>query len=642
MLAAFAARVRHWPALVLALVAAGVAAWARHKVFPAMSWNRDEGVYLWQVDTLRAGRLRSDDGGHPELFLPWLSAARDGGLFSQYTLGWPLVLLASVVLTGSATLALSAGAALAVVGTYAFAMEVTRRRRTASVAAAVMVASPIMAIQGGVHLSYLFTLGLGLLFGTGLLSGLRTGRMGRVLGAGVLLGWIFFTRPYDGLLWGLAFGGYALVVERLRWTRVVRPFLLVGAGALPLVLATLAYNRHVTGAPLAFPITEADPLDTFGFGQRRLMPGFPITDYSLGSGLKALAKHAFFFPWFLLGAHLGVLVAAAGAWVARRRRSTLLVLLVGAVFPLGYLPFWGTQESSQFTRIAGPVYYVPIFAGVAVLIAVALVHLHERQPRAAAALLTGLVVATVPTGLSRVQVNQELSRPQDGWRTSVEAIDGRALVFVGDAKRYLLFLNPFGSNGPELDDRLLYSVDQQPSMLDLIAEHPDRTPYLQLATEPQEDLGPKEAPVDFDVLLQPVEVRRGRLLSLDVATGAVPGRATVEAEVDGRGVRRTGAAGGAVESISVGPAGSGADLELPDRGILRITQGYGDDPSASLASPAAQVRLVFRVVDGEVEVLLPAGVFEWVELDETSEWRRRVSTAHLSVAVRPASDPRSG
>ena len=123
-------------------------------------------------------------------------------MFTQYTLGWPLVLLGSVLLTGSPTSALGFGAFLAVLGTYAFAWEVRQRAIDRRRRPLVMVASPILPIQGGVHLSYLFTLGLGLLFGVGLLSGIRTGRAWRVVGAGVLLGWIFFTRPYDAVLWG--------------------------------------------------------------------------------------------------------------------------------------------------------------------------------------------------------------------------------------------------------------------------------------------------------------------------------------------------------------------------------------------------------------------------------------------------------
>ena len=629
---------RHWPALVLAALAAAVAAWARYRIYPGLSFNRDEAVYLWQVETLDQGFLKSTDGGRPGLFLPWLSGARDGSLFTQYTLGWPLVLLAAKVLTGSVASALYAGASLAVIGTYALAWEVTQRRATAILAATCMVASPIVAIQGGIYLSYLFTLGLGLLFGVGLLSGIRTGRPGRVVIAGALLGWIFFTRPYDGLLWGITFGLYAIIATRHQWRQLVRPFLLVAIGATPLVLATMAYNLSTTGAPLAFPITAVDPLDTFGFGLRRMMPGSGSTQYSLPAGLYALAKHAFFFPWFLLGSYLGIGVAAAGLWRARHRQTTLLIVMMGLMFPLGYLPFWGTWVSGQFTRVSGPIYYLPLYTSIVVLIAIALVEWYPRHHAGVSALGVALVLATLPPAISRLHVNNHLSTPQQAWLRSVEAIDGPAIVFVGDTKGHLLFLNPFSANGPQLNDRILYAVDQRPDMLDLIADEPNRRPYLQWASASQEDLGPKEKPVSFDVVLEPVTVARGATLNLQVTAGDPHGESVVaiEVRVDGQSIRRHAPAGTPLPPLTIGPPGGTADLILPPRGVLVITLGYGATEEAALTAPRAQHRMVFRRVGSEVEVLVPANRFVYEKLLDRSEWRHRLITPDLAVAITPA------
>lgn len=632
-------RLRHWPAGLLALVAALVAVWARYRIFPHFSWNRDEPVYLWHMETLRTGRLTSSDGGHPELFLPWLSGRGEGVLFSQYTLGWPLVLLVADVVTGSPTAALGLGAALAVLGTYAFAWELLRDRSIAIGAAAVMIASPILPVEGGVHLSYLLTLGLGLLFGVGLLSGIRTHNMGRVIGAGVLLGWIFLTRPYDAILWGLAFGTYAIVVHRDRWRDLLKPFLSCAMAALPLVAMTLAYNRHVTGSLLQFPITVADPMDTFGFGRRRLMPGFPITDYTPSSGLRAIAKHAFFLPWFLAGSYLSVGVAAGGLWVGRRQRSTLAILLIGAVFPLGYFPFWGTQQSSEFTRVAGPVYYIPLFACLAVLIATAITRLRDRHPAGAIALVVTMVLATVPFAQSRLSLNHELSAPQEGWRTSVEPIEGPAIVFVADAADYLMFLNPFSSNGPGLDDDILYAVDDDPAMLDLIAEQPGRTAYVQQASAPQEDLGPKEDPAPFEVTLTPVEVRRARAFTLGLTAGD-PGDAglvAVEVRVGEQVIRASVPAGASLPRFRLAPMGaSPADLGLPERGTLSVTVGYGDTEAGALREPRAGQEVQFRVVDGMVEVLLPTTKLERSRVGDTWQWRQRPTTSDLQVELNPA------
>lgn len=638
----------HWPAAVLAVAAALIALWARHHLFPAYSWNRDEPVYLWHVDVLRSGRLTAPDGGFPTLFQPWLSARGDGVLFTQYTLGWPLVLLAAVLVTGSAGAGLLLGAALAVVGTYAITFELRHDRAWAIVASALMLASPILAIQGGVYLSYLFTLGLGLLFGAGLLSGVRRHRPWRLVGAGLLLGWIFMTRPYDAVLWALAFGGYVLVVDRARWRTLVRPVLLSGATALPLVVATLAYNRHVTGSSLQFPITAADPLDTFGFGPKRLMPTFEVVDYGLGKALKGTAKNIFFLPWFLVGSYVGVALAAAGLWRARRHRSTLAALFVGLAFLLGYFVFWGNYLSSLASRISGPIYLIPLYPFVCLLMAGPLLAAWERSRRLGAGLLAAVVLGTVPVAASRFDANRDLSVRQAAWRSSVEDLEGRALVFVADTAPYLIYLNPFSANGPDLDDRILYASDTDASMLDLIAAHPDRRPYLQQSTVASQELGPREDPYDFAVSLTPVDVRRASALDLDLSVMPVEGATVGALTISGPGnITRTFDLGDPVARDQVvhlgvsGATGPAADdgVPLQGEGTMLVTLGYGDTPAEALASPTVRLRLQYRVTGGVVELLLPASAQRYELVGENPQWRHEVTVPELQLAVSDGSPP---
>jgi hypothetical protein len=632
----------HWPAAVLAVVAALVALWARHTLFPAFSWNRDEPVYLWQVDALRAGHLTPTDGGFPELFQPWLSARGDGVLFTQYTLGWPLALLAAAVATGAAGNALLLGAALAVVGTYALGVELWQDRRIATVAGALMVGSPILAIQGGAYLSYLFTLGLGLLFGAALLSGVRRGRPARLLAAGVLLGWIFLTRPYDAVLWGAAFAGFVVVRDRARWRTLVRPFVLTGLAALPLVVLALAYNRHVTGGWLKFPITAADPLDTFGFGRKRLMPSFEPVDYGLGKAVRATAKNAFVLPWFLVGTYVGLVTAGVGLWQRRRDVSTLALILLSAVFPLGYFVFWGNHLSSLAARISGPIYLIPIYAPLCLLIGSVLVGWWETRRRLAWALLAALMVATVPAAVSRFDVNRDISVQQAPWRDSVAGLRGEALVFVADTARYVLYMNPFSSNGPDLDDRILYAAGGSPSMLDLMAAMPQRTAYLQRASVPSQEVGPREDPYELQVSLTPVEVRSGPSLAvtvtLDPPAGASHASLRIQAgAVDVRRAVDLGADGVSTDRFVVGLPTSTDDTEIPldERGAIRVTVGYGDSAAAAAGDPTARHTLQYRVVDGTIEVLLPSTEQRNVPVGRSHQWRHVVGLPELRIDVAP-------
>ena len=48
--------------------------------------------------------------------------------------------------------------------------------------------SPVVAVRGGVYLTYLFSVGLGTLFTANFLAGVRLGSRRRVMVAGALLG----------------------------------------------------------------------------------------------------------------------------------------------------------------------------------------------------------------------------------------------------------------------------------------------------------------------------------------------------------------------------------------------------------------------------------------------------------------------
>ncbi|MFP5256830.1 MAG: hypothetical protein ACLGI8_13390 [Acidimicrobiia bacterium] len=623
----------HWPAAVLAVAAAAVALAAKAVIFPHLSWNRDEPVYLWQMEVLRAGRLAAPDGGHPGLFLPWLSAARGGELFGQYTLGWPLALLFARVATGTATAALPLAAVLGAVGTYALGYELLGRRRTATVAGALMVASPIFALQTGVHLAYVFTLGLGLLFAALLLSGLRRRRPARLVAAGALLGWVFLTRPLDAVIWGAAVGGFALWHHRDRGRAVLGGGVIAGLAAFPFLAVTLAVNHRLTGDPLTFAMTVKDPMDTFGFGERRLMPGFAPHDYTLRSALRSTAKNAFFFPWFLAGTYVAVVVAAWAVWRGRREASTWLLLGLGLAFPVAYLPFWGTFLSSLASRISGPIYLVPLYAPVCILTASALVRWWDERPRLAWVVAVLLVVATVPAAWDRFALNRTISQSQAPWQESLEDIDEPALVLVADSGE-VLYANPFGANRPDLDGPRLFASFDGPEVLELIAEEPGRAVYLQAATVASQDLGPREDPAEPAVVVRPVEVVAGRAVTLHLAVdspgAAGPVRVVVDTGADR--LRWSGNPATAPSTVTVG-TGPGA-LELDDEGRIEVLVGWGDGASRGERPPQVRASFFYRVVDGRVEVLSLPRLEQLAALGQAAfEWRHAVTVPGLEVRV---------
>lgn len=636
---------RHrWTPAALALAAFLLSLWVQHTFYPGLSWNRDEPVYLWHVDVLRAGQLTTPDGGQPSLFLPWLSAARDGELFSQYTLGWPLALLVGTLL-GSPDLAIAFGAALTVYGSWALARELFDDRLLASVTALLMLASPILAVQGGTHLNYLFTLGLGLLFCTAMLSGVRLGSGRRLLGAGALLGWILLTRPFDAIVWGGLTVAYLAIIHRGRWREHLRRAPWLAAGLVPFVVATLLLNLRLTGRLTEFPITVADPLDKFGFGDRRLMPRFGIVPYGRRVALSSAGRNAWWLPFFLVGAHLGAGLAVAGAWLHRRHRSTLFLGALGLAFPVCYFAFFGTHISSLTARLSGPIYYIPAYFPLCALMAVALVRLRRRHAGWGMAMVGALVLISAPLAASRLLLNQELSRNNLPWARSVDDIDGRALVVVSPTP-YLLFLNPYAINGPDLDRDILYAADAGPQVLDLIEDSPDRTPYLQRSTLEARELSPREDPRTPEIVMTPLRVERGERVRLDVqAPAALANPVTVSwIEVEGgRSSRLRSTSDGRVEAtwdlVPYTGVTTSSTFRVP-RGLrtIQVVVGWGETVAAARRNPAVRRTYYVRSTSDEITILQPGTVSRyehpragtrdersWIELLDTPSLKVRAS-----------------
>lgn len=636
-----------WFPLLLVVASAVLSAVVQRWAYPHYSWNRDELTYLWHVDVLRTGSLSAPDGGFPDLFRPWLTAALDGRLFSQYSLGWPVPLLVGDLL-GSPGIALWAATALAVLGTRALAIKLYRDRLVAGLAALAMLGAPIVAIHSGMYLNYLFTLGLGLFFTTSLLSGLRLRSGPRVALAGALLGWIFLTRPYDAAIWAAVVGLYVIVTDvvpsgRSRLVAHLRLLVWFVPAFLPLLAVQLWVNHRLTGSALEFPMTAKDPLDTFGLGTRRLMPAFPEADYTLGLAVSSTARNVFWMPFFLLGAHIGGIVAATALWFRRRDERTWFLVAIGLAFPLAYLFFWGSHVSSMIARLNGPIYLIPAYVPLSILLAHQALALRRARPRAATALVVLLALITVVITGNRLWLNRQLSQAHVPWAESVEDLVEPSIVVVSPAE-YLLYLNPFGINPPDLDTDVLYVTDTGASLIDLMAQHPERPVYLQQASLPEADLIPSETPHTPEVTLTPVEVLRGEALSIHVRTTAGDEPVVVAyLELDGRTLHRTlstdARPGDVLETTWTLVPGATDTADVvgldPSVGEVRAGVGRGASEGAARTTPLLHHRYWLRSSADGVELLLPGRPFR-MDDDGTIDdpiWLEALRLDDLSVEV---------
>jgi hypothetical protein len=348
----------------------------------------------------------------------------------------------------------------------------------------IATATPVLVLQSGIFLSYVFTLCTGLFFGYFVLRGIRTQRAGSFAIAGVLLGLVFLTRPYDALLWGLPFGAFLLATG---WKSLKATLVRIGWLALGFVgpaVLMLAFNAHVTGNATNFPITAIDPLNTFGFGVRRLVPGGKTFKFDGQLALDAAGvnfEHA--APW-VFGGIAGVALGLVGVWVARRKPTTYLMLGLVVMFGVGYLNYWGIMLMAGGAPFLGPQYYFPMLVPIVVLGAIALVAAWRQRRMIALVVGVVLVAVTIPNMYDKISTNADSL--EGFYRSPYQAIHDQplphSLVFVPYYyDPYLLTNYSFAMNPPDLDASTLYAVDLGAKNVKLVKAS-DRTPYL-LVTE---------------------------------------------------------------------------------------------------------------------------------------------------------------
>ena len=284
------------------------------------------------------------------------------------------------------------------------------------------------------------------------------------------------------------------------------------------------------------------------------------------------------------------------------------------IFPLGYATFWGISLSSSFARVSGPIYFVPLLLPISILVAAALVAAWRRSHALTLVLAVVMVVATVPFLADRIDLNHTVSESQVPWRDAARSVDGHALVIVSRSGPYLLHLNPFSENTPDLDGRILYATDRGPANLQLIASHADRTPYLEST-----DLTRAQTLIPSDtaaasITVAPITVERAPVVAVTAHVTNTTGAPVVVASlrlgrtVDTRVLSTTSTLGQTFDTEWLVAAAPGTPGTLPvgkGRGGIRVDTASGSDPQAALAGEHDRLRLSFRVDGGALEVLVP-------------------------------------
>jgi 4-amino-4-deoxy-L-arabinose transferase-like glycosyltransferase len=523
---------------VAAAVAVAAAIWAvagSAVLFPHLSDNNDEAVYLLQADALREGRWFPPAGEPAAAFRPWLSADADVGYVAKYSPVHPLIIAGAHRALGSDRAALALIAAGTVAACYLLAREVLASRSAAVLAAAFLAASPLFLVLSATFLGYISCLGLLMGFAAALLAGVRLRSRAWLALSGLLLGLAVFARPFDAVLFGVPMGGWWLWSGRGSTVRRrVREAGWIGLGAaLPLV-AMAAYFLAATGSVLRPPFTLLDPSDTLGFGPRRMFPAQAALDYTPWRAMVGVGRLAGLTGFWTFGGLLMVGLVVGGLRRRRDREPAATgtpaatgapgapssppagpwLALIGLTVPLGYAFFWGSYGSTEWGGPwrFGPFYWFGILAPVSVLGAAGFRRLWRWDRLVAGFAAVGMTVVSAYVLARAAGAHQEFTAERERlYAGPLQAVGlERAVVFLPQLQGPWL-LQPFAlARNASFDAPVLWALDRgERRNLEVLHHLPGRTPYRVVAHGARTDRPPN---LGFTTSLERLTAVNGRLL----------------------------------------------------------------------------------------------------------------------------------
>ncbi|HEX2738464.1 MAG TPA: hypothetical protein VHP57_10040, partial [Acidimicrobiia bacterium] len=319
--------------------------------------------------------------------------------------------------------------------------------------------------------------------------------------------------------------------------------------------------------------------------------------------LRAAATNFLALPDWMLGGLLAISLALLAVVWRRREPTTWLLVAIAAVFPVGYLAYWGNTLMASGAEGIGPQYYIPLFPVLAVLLttAIARVSTHRRTIAVVVCAAGVALSATVLPG--KIGAQRDLTATYQRWQHPLaRASKHAALVFVphGDDP-YLLTDLPFLANDQDGSRKPLYAADLGAANVGLVATRSDLRPYvLTPELQPGDDL------FRPTIVLKPLTLLRGRDITVHLHIRNPGDRAVVTAYVQTDGhfetrVLDTDSKRGKsydVDWVLTAPQTPVDGKIAMDRLAGTVTTGVGFAPSAVLDVRADlyERRFLYRVV----------------------------------------------
>lgn len=441
-------------------------------------WNRD---YAWHIDRDLL----------PFFAMRKLGITPSGGLYGQYTPGWPLV-LALFDLLG---LRWWSGPLLGAVTIWATQRLGTLlyNRAAGLLAGALLLVQPWFLLLHAGYMAHTATILAITLAATWLVEGeTATGwaRTWRWLAIGVAIAVAVTVRTLTGVALGASLGLWLILRGRSDLGTIVRCAATVVVGAIPLAAWFLHYNNATNGDPLTVSYQALHGAGfNLGFGTR----GFTGIDASLARVplpitftprdavehlLQRLASiNATFVPYALLAPVLALLAAHG-------HRPRWRVIGAFALLPALYFFYWGSEI--RFYSEFLPFLLAWVAGGVVVVM--------RERPRTGAALVAAVIAGSallnVPGRWGRITLDAPWMRSDyTGSPARFAAYDsleslqrthGKVLVFVQEQMpNYDVLIDRlYQYNAGGLEGPILVARDLGARNAELVARLPGRTPFL--------------------------------------------------------------------------------------------------------------------------------------------------------------------
>ncbi|HEX2259738.1 MAG TPA: hypothetical protein VHJ40_08360 [Actinomycetota bacterium] len=594
-------RVRANLAHVLLVASAAWAVIGSLLMFPLLSDNNDEAVYLFQAAALRDGVLFPQAPSAWEAFLPWLSAYADGRFVPKYTPVHAAIIAIAGFLFRTDRAALAIIAAGAVGSAYLLAQQILGNRRQAFLAGVFFSLSPLFLVQSTLFLSYLSALAILQGFAAALIVGLRRSSRAMLVVSGLLLGLAIFARAFDALLFSLPLVVWMVWRGRSAPGQLIRHsgWVLIGL-AVP-IGGMLTFFKAATGSPFASPFF-LDALDIFGFGERRMVPDWESTTYTASQALQGMSRHLLLSSFWVFGGLALIGLAISGARGVKKGEPALWLGALAVTVPAGYFFFWGSYGSIAWGGPGrfGPFYYLPVLTPIAILGARGFDRLLSWDRKIAAWTLVGMIgLSALVVVISARQNAPFTAERRKLYGPLMEANLKNALVFLPQLQGPWL-MQPFGlaRNDARYKGDVVWALDRgHDRNLTVLSEFHHRQPYRLVAEGSHRGARPS---LNFTTRLESLRVVRGSRVTLDLIVRNRPlGPLRLDVTT---GLRS--------ESFEVAPTAIGTHLRLP----LTLTVG-----STELGGPIT--RLSTEVADDpdedlEIRCLVPKEKGGWREVDD--------------------------